>query len=277
MPIGWCALRNPAASDYRSPGRQIHIHSICTRVHCVGTLERAGAEPGSAEEEIGTPTVDWNRIRWARDVSDRAKREEPFYGLRWGDPEASRLRYWFLRLTQKRPPPGYLRAALDKYLRPYVKPDSTVVEIGSGGGRWTKYLLEARKIFAVDVSSEFFPILEERFPDAKDKFVFYQTSGTELDAIDSETIDFVCSFGVFVHIDPEDIDAYLGEIKRVLKPGAFATIHYADKTKKRARRNSSFSDMTPARMESLLSEHGMRLVKHDTKRLNHSSIAVFQK
>ena len=223
------------------------------------------------------PTVDWNRITWPRDVSHRAKRGEPFYGFHWGDPEASRLRYWFLRLTQRRPPPGYLRAALDKYLRPYVKPDSTVVEIGSGGGRWTKYLLEARKVFAVDVSSEFFPMLKERFPDAKDKLVFYQTSGTELDGIDSETIDFVYSFGVFVHIEPEDIDSYLGEIKRVLKPDAFATIQYADKTKKRARKNPNFSDMTPARMESLLGAHGLRLVEHDTKLLDHSSIAIFQK
>src|SRR6266403_3354860 len=50
------------------------------------------------------------------------------YGLQWGDPDVVRP----------------LRFIRDRYVLPYVSPEHTAVEIGPGGGRWTRYLLDSR-------------------------------------------------------------------------------------------------------------------------------------
>jgi len=47
-----------------------------------------------------------------------------------------------------------LKFVRDTYVLPYVKPDHTAVEIGPGGGRWTRYLLGFKSIYAVDYHDE---------------------------------------------------------------------------------------------------------------------------
>jgi SAM-dependent methyltransferase len=43
-----------------------------------------------------------------------------------------------------------------------------------------------------------------------------------------DSVDFVFSFDSFVHIDREIVDAYLGEIGRILKPGGKGFIHHSN-------------------------------------------------
>jgi hypothetical protein len=91
----------------------------------------------------------------------------------------------------------------------------------------------------------------------------------------------VFSFGTFVHIEPEGIDEYLGEIQRVLKPGANATLQYADRTKPyfKGGRNGwdGFSDMSGPKMEGMLAARGLEIVEHDQSLLKHSNVVVFRK
>ena len=56
------------------------------------------------------------------------------YGIEWGDPDV-------------RDP---LRFVRDRYVLPFVKPDQIAVEIGPGGGRWTRYLLGFKTLYAVE-------------------------------------------------------------------------------------------------------------------------------
>jgi len=60
------------------------------------------------------------------------------YGLEWGDPEVNE-------------PLRYVR---NHFLTPYIAPSTTLVEIGPGGGRWTRYMLTAKRIYAVDYHQE---------------------------------------------------------------------------------------------------------------------------
>jgi hypothetical protein len=55
------------------------------------------------------------------------------YGLQWGDPEVVEP----------------LRFIRDRYVLPYVSSERTAVEIGPGGGRWTRYLLDFKKLYIV--------------------------------------------------------------------------------------------------------------------------------
>jgi cyclopropane fatty-acyl-phospholipid synthase-like methyltransferase len=87
-------------------------------------------------------------------------------------------------------------------------------------------------------------------------------------------VDFVFSFGTFVHIEPESIMQYLVHIRRVLKPQGVAVIQYAEKRKAAARNKPAFSDMTGEKMEKMAP---MPIVAHNTRMLKHSNIVVFQK
>ena len=227
------------------------------------------------------PTTTWNK-RWGSDLHRyRERHAQRHYGDQWGDPSVTGLRYLWRKLRYGRRLPGNLAQVRKRYLEPYLTPETVALEIGSGGGRWTRYLLVARKVVVVELNREFFEYLEERFSADAEKLEFYETSGYEIRGIPDESIDLVFSFGTFVHIDPEGIDAYLGEIRRTLRPGGTATIHYGDRSKKffagRPPGYAGFSDMDARKMESFLQSHGLEVLEHDRRLLNHSNVVVFRR
>ena len=226
------------------------------------------------------PTAEWNQ-RWANGLRRfRGAEEEGHYGDHWGDPTVSGLRYRWRRLRHGRETPGDLSKVVKRYLRPHVTPDSVVLEIGPGGGRWTQFLIGAREVILVELNPQFFRYLRKRFRKQKRKLRFYQTSGYELSDIDDGTVDFVFSFGTFVHIEPEGIDEYLGEIARVLRPGGVGTIQYADRDKPFLHTVpdfGGFSDMNAPKMEGLIAGRGFDIVEHDRSLLDHSNVVVIRK
>lgn len=218
------------------------------------------------------PSLEWNR-QWGEAFRKFKERHpDELYGIEWGDPELRGWRYALHRLIHRGTSPGPLHKVVDLYIRPYLAPGATVVEIGCGGGRWTRYLAGARKLIAVDINPVFFEPLRARFPQAR--LEFYQSSGFELDGIASASVDYVFSFGTFVHIEPAGIAAYLAAIQRVLRAGGVAVIQYAAKDKPAARDKRTFSAMTAERMAAM---SPLPFVAHDTRLLNHSNIAVLRK
>jgi SAM-dependent methyltransferase len=179
------------------------------------------------------------------------------YGLEWGDPEKS-------------PPLAYIR---DQFLVPYVGPGNTVAEIGPGGGRWTRYMLESEHIYAVDYHAELLSEVTRNFKSAPITPV--KNNGDDFPGMTDESVDFLFSFGVFVHLNLDIIDRYLGNMKRVLKPGANVVLQYADKTKPMAQLNDGFSDNNPDKMRAMLAQHGYEIREEDEKTLWHSSVVRF--
>ena len=223
------------------------------------------------------PSIDWNK-RWADELAKSPRPgDDDFYGQRWGDPATSNLRYLWARTRRRRPGPGNLRTLARKYVRPYALPGTVALEIGPGGGRWTSLLLPCREIVLVDLNAEFFPYLAERFPEAVSRFRFYQTEGYELRGIDGGSVDFVFSFGTFVHIDADGVAEYLVEIARVLRRGGTAVIHYSAKEKPEAQKIPGFADMDAPRMEALARAAGLAIGRHDTRLLDHSNVIELQK
>lgn len=176
------------------------------------------------------------------------------YGLQWGDPDLFEP----------------LKFVRDTYVLPFVNPKHSAVEIGPGGGRWTRYLCSFGSLYVVDYHSDLLHQLKSNL--SKQNMIFIKNNGTDFPGIKDSAVDFVYSFGVFVHLDTYLIEAYLDNIRRIVKPSANIILQYADKTKRMARLNDSFSENCPEVMRKLVLSKGYTIQDEDLTTLWHSSI-----
>jgi SAM-dependent methyltransferase len=183
---------------------------------------------------------------------------DDLYGLEWGDPDTN-------------PPLRYVR---ERFLEPFIHPGATVVEIGPGGGRWTRYLLRARQVYAVDYHPELLAELRRNF--ARPNLRLVRNHGDDFPGVPEGSVDFVFSFGLFVHLETDVIARYLGNIRPILKPNAQVVLQYSDQTKPMARRIPGFSDNTPQRMLALIEDLGYVIEEEDSKTLWHSAVVRFR-
>jgi hypothetical protein len=89
------------------------------------------------------------------------------------------------------------------------------------------------------------------------------------------SVDFLFSFGTFVHLDLDIIQGYLANLRAVVRPTAQIVIQYSDKDKPEAQKIAGFSDNDPRRMRAMVESAGYRIEEEDTAILNHSSIMRF--
>lgn len=139
-----------------------------------------------------------------------AKFRQETYGIVWGDPRQS----------------PHLQEVVQKFLLPFAVPDSVAVEIGAGGGRWSRELIgRAGKLILVDGVAEFEIAIRHQLDCTG--VVFLVSPDGRLPAIADASVDFVFSFDTFVHFDAGLFDAYVDSIGRILKPGGHFVLHYA--------------------------------------------------
>lgn len=210
------------------------------------------------------PDLEWNK-RWGEQAENFQTgtgyfNKHKVYGYQWGDPRAE----------------GYsAKFVLEEFLKPNAAGASTILEIGPGGGRYSQFLQDCDKLYLVEYNTQFFPILDELLKDLRAQRHYIASPGCAMPGVLDNTVDLVFSFDCFVHLDEPLIDGYLSEIARVLRPDGRAVIHYADKTKAAAQeQGSNFSDMTPDKMKTLFTVHGLKVINEDTTRISHSSIAT---
>jgi len=108
----------------------------------------------------------------------------------------------------------------------YLTKNSSFLEIGPGGGRWTEILQPlAKKLILCDISKKCIEICKDRFK-SKNNIEYYLIN-KRLDFIEKESIDFVWSYDVFVHVNPSDVEKSIENISQILKPGGYAIIHHS--------------------------------------------------
>lgn len=203
--------------------------------------------------ELNSPIhLDWLR-------KFRARNEKALYGLEWGDPEEM----WSLKLVR------------DQFIAPYVNSAHRALEIGPGGGRWTRYLLNFGRLFVVDMHQEILDELAKHF--SAPNIVPVRNSGTDFPGIGPASIDFAFSFGVFVHLDAWIIKAYLESLHSVVTGEANIVIQYSDMTKQAARKVPSFAKNDPITMRRMVDAAGYTILEENVTALWHSSIMRFRK
>lgn len=202
------------------------------------------------------PTIDWNRS-WARNLIHHMKGgiKGDHYGDQWGDPEERKD----------------LLAFRERFLTPYVNADHVALEIGSGGGRWTQYLLPFQEVICVELNPEMFGYLIDRF-DAPAHLNYVTSHGSDIPFVPENHVDFAMTFGVFVHLDLEIIEGYVASLEKVIKPGGRFVSQFSNKAKPEAAQNPDFSDNSPDKMSALLGRYGFEVADLDDEIMSHSSI-----
>ena len=103
------------------------------------------------------------------------------------------------------------------------------LEIGPGAGMFSKEFRSWRLNYFLEVIPELEQKIRRRFKSAHNKYLkFYTTRKTECSNIPQGSCNFVFSWDTFVFFTQNHIQQYLHEIKRVLIPGGYCFIQYAD-------------------------------------------------
>jgi len=125
---------------------------------------------------------------------------------------------------------GYMSVIHATYLvciKPYINPDTIALEIGPGRGAWTKTLLSAKEVWAIDVLPEehnrFYEYLN--YPhNAK----YIQVTDFNVRELPEKYFNYMFSFGCLCHVSFEGINSYAKNLFPKLKEGAHCFWMIAD-------------------------------------------------
>lgn len=157
-------------------------------------LERKLSLPGSNSVEENA--LKWNHYRWESGENEWTS------SAQWKD------------------------SVIEHIMLKNIPADHVVLEIGPGFGRWTRKLIEiSRHVIVVDVTEKCIDHCKNIFGN-NDNVEFHVNDGRSLDAVSDNSIDYVWSFDVFVHIEPSDIECYLHEFQRILRGDGLIILHH---------------------------------------------------
>jgi hypothetical protein len=123
---------------------------------------------------------------------------------------------------------GSYQEAFRKGVLPFIRPDSTVLELGPGRGSWSRAILQhlpQGRLEAID-----FVDVRDWLRDALEtgRFVFHHASDLSFSCVEDGKFDFFWSFGVLCHHTIEQIREILANSRPKMKPGAVAVHQYGD-------------------------------------------------
>ncbi len=190
--------------------------------HIAGVPGRSGSSSIKRDDVSQLSNVEYNRHLWSR--YSRGWSETSVYIENRDIGEAERATY--LRyLGDEWGTVSDVEKIIGEYIYPFLGTDAIAAEIGCGGGRIARQVVERTKaLYCMDISSE---MLER----TKDVLADYGNVHYVLLAEPrfprelAGKLDFVYAFDVFVHLDLHTMWKYFNEIKIALKEGGKAFIH----------------------------------------------------
>lgn len=117
---------------------------------------------------------------------------------------------------------GYISILYATYLRcikPYIKSDTIALEIGAGRGAWTKTMLEAKEIWALDAMpaeyNQFWQYVGDQ-PNVN----YVEVGDFSCSALPDNHFNYMFSFGCLCHVSFTGIEEYAKNLFPKLKPGS---------------------------------------------------------
>ncbi|NLU37555.1 MAG: class I SAM-dependent methyltransferase [Bacteroidales bacterium] len=178
---------------------------------------------------------------------------------------------------------SWKQSLINEVMLKQISEGSTILEIGPGAGKWTESLqLIADHLTIVDISNKCIEVCKKKFAHCNN-ITYFVTDGSSLQFIANDSIDFIWSFDVFVHIAPDDIEKYVAEFKRILKSNGKGIIHHAAEGGLHGGWRSS---MTKELFTTFLNQNGLTLLSqfdtwgdndHFNVKYYHDTISIFEK
>lgn len=151
------------------------------------------------------PSIEANLASWNRDWGHD--------GSDWSSAWGSTAAMW--------------RGSVLARIAPFV-PTGALLEIAPGRGRLTEHLLPlCTSYVGIDLAPACVAACRERFADVGHAR-FAPTDGKTLPGVDDASVDFAFSWDSLVHAAKDVLRAYVGELARVLRPGASAFVHHSN-------------------------------------------------
>ncbi len=111
-------------------------------------------------------------------------------------------------------------------LIPYLRPSSRVLDLGCGIGRFERFLApHCAHITGVDPTPGFIRIAARENADLPNAEFRLGTS-SDLSGVQSSSMDFLFSLGVFERLPKRTVRRYLAEIQRTLRPAGRAYLEF---------------------------------------------------
>lgn len=131
------------------------------------------------------------------------------------------------RLTRKSRLPEYLITM--KYIKKYLKPNSKILEIGAGTGRYSIALADmGYEIDAVELVPHNIEIMQKKVK-SEHRINIYQGNACDLSFVESESYDIVLLLGPMYHLfNNEDKHKAICEAIRAAKKGAVIFASYCN-------------------------------------------------
>lgn len=117
---------------------------------------------------------------------------------------------------------GYMSVLHATYLhciRPHVEPETNALEIGPGRGAWTRALLDAREVWALDALSATETGFWEHLG-CQPHVTYVQVRDFSCAGLPNDHFDYMFSFGCLCHTPFEGIEAYASNLFPKLRRGA---------------------------------------------------------
>lgn len=116
-------------------------------------------------------------------------------------------------------------------LKPYITPNSVILEIGCGLGRISRWVISNSfgQLYLTDISEVILRKAKKILKNRKNVF-FERITGEGPSIFKKHKFDIVFSFGTFFHFDIQQVYNYFTEIHRVLKSGGICIIEFKDLT-----------------------------------------------
>ena len=154
------------------------------------------------------------------------------------------------------------------------------LEIGPGNGMFSMDFRSWRLNYFLDVLLDREKVIKPKFNTRHHKYLkFYTTRNTDCSNIPQNSCNFVFSWDTFVFFTQQHVQQYLHDIKRVLIPGGYCFIQYADchyDQELDLAKRGYWNYNTKTAMEKMIKEEGYDVIEMSMVRPG-ASYAVFQK
>lgn len=174
-----------------------------------GVRRRAQTLAGSG----GSDAVDALRDTWSRyprewKQDSRLNLGVDTLGEEWGGPEFADL--------------------VVEMISSYIGPDKDVIELGCGGGKFSQRIApKCRSLLCTDISPEMIAHARNGLSErgVSGNVSFQLLNGTDFAGIDSGRADFIFSYDVLLHLQPQNVFSYLLDARRVLRDDGVFMLH----------------------------------------------------